>query len=219
MGYIWAAAMTFFCPLGMVGRDIGWSGMVTWLQHNPLWLGYMWGGILLSKPFVASRIIESSLTWMFISVKQHTNGGLNKENDRETTRKGGAVTSSDSQGWIGRSFWTTTALARRIKSDWTQGKLFFQQHLQAKVRFHSHRGVHFGSLSDWESSAVPCCVAERFWGAKLPLVDASGRWVTMGHDGSRLPWYGIPTIHSKTKSMKFPQKKKHKKTSKTQRHN
>ena len=122
---------------------------------------------------------------MFISVKQHTNGGLNKENDRETTRKGGAVTSSDSQGWIGRSFWTTTALARRIKSDWTQGKLFFQQHLQAKVRFHSHRGVTLDHFRI--ENLQPCHVASRkdsevrsflWW---TPVVDGS-RWVTMGHD-------------------------------------
>lgn len=207
----------FFCPLGMVGRDIGWSGMVTWLRHNPLWLGYMWGGILLSKPFVASRIIESSLTWMFISVEQHTNGGFNKENDRETTRHSGVlwpaqIPRAGSGAFLGRP----QLLARRIKSDWTQGKLFFNNICKPKSDFtQEHYGSHFGSQKGLR--IISRAMLRR---GKILRCEASfgGRQWSKGHDGSRLPWYGIPTIHSKTKSMKFPPKK-NTKNIKDQRHN
>ena len=110
----------------------------------------------------------------------------------------GGATSSDSQGWIGRFFGTTTALARRIKSDWTQGKLFFQQHLQAKVRFHSHYGSHFRSQKGLRiisramlrRGKILRCEAS-FGGRQWSMGHDGSRWVTMGHD-----FYGMASQRS-----------------------
>ena len=123
------------------------------------------------------------------------------------------MTSSDSQGWIGRFFGTTTAFGSENKVRLDSGQTFFQQHLQAKVRFHS------GTLREslWITKRIenhqPCHVASRkdsevrsflWW---TPVVEGS-RWVT-----TSMVWH--PNDPFKNKIHEIPSKKKTQKTSKT----
>ena len=126
------------------------------------------------------------------------------------------MTSSDSQGWIGRFFGTTTAFGSENKVRLDSGQTFFNNICKPKSDFtQEHYGSHFGSQKGLR--IISRAMLRR---GKILRCEASfgGRQWSKGHDGSRLPWYGIPTIHSKTKSMKFPPKK-NTKNIKDQRHN
>ena len=106
-------------------------------------------------------------------------------------------------------FWDDHSFGSENQVRLDSGQTFFQQHLQAKVRFHSHYGSHFRSQKGLR--IISRAMLRR---GKILRCEASfgGRQWSMGHDGSRwvttsMVWH--PNDPFKNKIHENPSKKKH----------